>query len=373
MRLSEFIRQNTPEIMARWEDYAREFLPPEQAIDKSSLRDNIAAFLKLLEERLDKAQHPPSDSATSCGDAAQVHAEHRFLSGFDSLEVLSEFVALRERLLNSWLGDRVPDKDEIVDVRNFNRVMDELISEALTKYSETETKARTLFLGTLIHDLKNPLNAISQAAQTLPAVGGLNDKQKHLACQIGKSSARINELVTALIDATRFRLGKGMPLNCALIGLGDIARDAIEELRSAYPHKEIRLSIEGDTSGYWDPVRCAEVVSNLTANAIQHGDEAPVEVRVTGSGEEVMIAVHNKGEPIPPEALVHIFDPLKSPPPKAKADKMSLGLGLFIARAVMMAHGGALSVTSTAEAGTTFCASFPRSGAGQHAGAASVH
>lgn len=363
MRLSNFIRKNTPEIMQRWEDYARDFLPPDQGMDRSFLRNNIAAFLKLLEERLDRERGEQAETTLSSQEAAQAHAEHRYLAGFGNLELLSEFVALRERVLNNWLGDRAPDKDESADLRNFNRALDELISESLARYSETEKKARELFLGTLIHDLKNPLNAISQAVQLLPVVGAMNEKQALLAKQIGRSSQRINDLVTALIDATRIRLGKGMPLKCEFTALEKIARETIQELRQGYPDREIIVSIEGDTTGYWDPVRCAEVVSNLTANAIQHGaQDAPVTVRVSPGEGDVVLSVHNRGAPIPPEMLPNIFDPLKSGPCKAQTDKRSLGLGLFIARVIMMEHGGSLSVTSTAEAGTTFSASFPRSG-----------
>lgn len=347
--------------MARWEDFARDFLPAEMGIDKSALRDNIAAILKLLRDKLDEPLQHDARSSPSLRDTATSHAEHRYLSGFNSLEILSEFVALRERVLHNWLGDRYPSPEDFRDMRNFNRALDELISECLARYSEDETKGRALFLGTLIHDLKNPLNSILQASHLLPMVGDLNDKQKHLASQIGKSSVRINGLVTTLIDSTRIRLGKGMPLNPAPMDIGQTAHEVIEELKSAYPSKELVLKVEGDARGSWDPVRCEEVISNLVANSVQHGDgKAAVTVTITGHAEDVVLSVHNWGMPIPDEQLLHIFDPLRATPAKTKNDKMSLGLGLFIARAIMLAHKGSLSVTSNAEAGTTFTAAFPR-------------
>jgi signal transduction histidine kinase len=107
------------------------------------------------------------------------------------------------------------------------------------------------------------------------------------------------------------------------------------------------------------------VVSNLLGNAVQHGaDTGPVELSVRGEDPDVLLAVRNGGPPIPPDALPTIFEPLvrgaSSPELQKQRRPGSIGLGLYIAREVVTAHGGTIGVTSSAEAGTVFTVRLPR-------------
>lgn len=124
----------------------------------------------------------------------------------------------------------------------------------------------------------------------------------------------------------------------------------------------IRYSSEGDLRGQWDSDRLAQVLSNLIGNAVQHGAaHAPISVVARGDGAEVVLSVHNEGRPIPEGALHDIFEPMVRLQDTEKTST-GLGLGLFIARELVTAHGGELDVTSTATAGTTFTMRLPRHG-----------
>jgi len=99
-------------------------------------------------------------------------------------------------------------------------------------------------------------------------------------------------------------------------------------------------------------------------NAVQHGDAgSPIVLAVTSEGDSVRLVVRKQGVPIPPEALQVIFNPLvqvansKSEPHERPST--SLGLGLYIAREIVLAHGGTIKVSSTAEAGTAFTIRVP--------------
>ncbi|MCP3140040.1 sensor histidine kinase [Pyxidicoccus sp. QH1ED-7-1] len=99
------------------------------------------------------------------------------------------------------------------------------------------------------------------------------------------------------------------------------------------------------------------------ANALQHGQEGqPVCTTVRGEHDEVVLEVHNQGEPIPAELLPRIFDPFKvSPTPQDLAKKKrSLGLGLYIVSQIASVHGGSVEVHSSAGEGTTFTVHWPR-------------
>jgi signal transduction histidine kinase len=100
------------------------------------------------------------------------------------------------------------------------------------------------------------------------------------------------------------------------------------------------------------------VVSNLVGNAIQHGGGTGVTLIAHGDGDFVTLAVHNGGSPIPPDVLPFVFEPLA----RGSGDSAghSIGLGLFIARAIVSAHGGNIQVSSSVDAGTTFTVVLPR-------------
>lgn len=100
-------------------------------------------------------------------------------------------------------------------------------------------------------------------------------------------------------------------------------------------------------------------MSNLGGNALQYSPpDSPVTFTLSDAGAELMLEVHNAGEPIPPDALAHLFDPFR----RARSETSSggLGLGLYIVEQVVKGHGGRIEVTSSAEAGTTFRVTLPR-------------
>jgi hypothetical protein len=123
------------------------------------------------------------------------------------------------------------------------------------------------------------------------------------------------------------------------------------------------LDVEGDLSGEWDPGRLRQVLSNLIGNAIQHGGtDSEVALTARAEGPDVLLEVRNGGAIIPPDLLPTIFDPLvrgasAGSPPRRPG---SIGLGLYIVREIVDAHGGAVTVQSTAAEGTTFTARLPR-------------
>jgi signal transduction histidine kinase len=102
-----------------------------------------------------------------------------------------------------------------------------------------------------------------------------------------------------------------------------------------------------------------QVVSNLGGNAIQYSPpDTPVTFQLQDAGEAVVLEVRNAGNPIPPQALPHLFDPFR----RASSEGGGLGLGLYIVEQVVKGHGGRIAVTSTREAGTVFRVTLPRRG-----------
>jgi hypothetical protein len=202
------------------------------------------------------------------------------------------------------------------------------------------------------------------SAQLLPRTGKLDAESTDLSTQISTSAKVMARMISDLLDYTRTRLGAGMPVSRAPMDLRIVCQEVVDEFQSANPSVKIQFESTGDLNGEWDVARLRQVISNLLGNAIQHGDQsAPIRVSLIGERSSVTLAIGNQGTPIPPGELQKIFDPLMRGA-NAETQKQnrpgSIGLGLYIARELVIAHGGTIAVKSSAEAGTVFTIHLPR-------------
>lgn len=232
--------------------------------------------------------------------------------------------------------------------------------EALEAALRDSARFQERFVGILGHDLRNPLNAISVGADLLLRKDVAVQDPKTIARRIASSAGRMRRMVDQLLDLTRARLAGGIPVQPRPgTNLVDVARGAVEELRVAHPEAQLTLHVGAQIEGEWDADRIAQVVSNLVGNAISYGAGAPVEVEVRGGTSAAILEVHNGGSPIPPEVLPRIFDPFRRAAQGGAAVTEGLGLGLFITKEIVLAHGGTIDVVSAPPEGTTFRVILP--------------
>jgi signal transduction histidine kinase len=380
MRLAEFILSNMELILMEWETFARG-IAPGAGMEALALRDDAEDILLATVQDMQSSQSVAERAAKSkeqgqrgadgaslnsaLNGASERHAIGRLGSGFDLMEVVSEYRALRASVLQLWRdsGPKPHDSD-VADLTRFNESIDQSLVKAVSSYSRRVDQARDLFLAILSHDLRNPLNSIAMSAQLLPQQDDLNAQSTQTATQISTNAQVMARMISDLLDYTRTRLGAGMPVSPAPMDLSSLCRTVFEEFRTAHPNRVIRFHCECDLHGEWDADRLRQAISNVVGNAVQHGDEnAPIDLTLTGDADNVAIVVHNGGPPIPPGELTRIFDPLvrgsSAEFPKRNRPG-SIGLGLYIAREVARSHGGTVDATSSREAGTAFTMRMPR-------------
>ncbi len=227
---------------------------------------------------------------------------------------------------------------------------------ALSELQQT-VRFNETFAGILGHDLRNPLAAIITSARLAMNRAETDRLHKPLS-RILSSSDRMTRMIDQLLDFTRVRLGGGLPLVPSEFDLLPVIRQVIDELDEANPDWTLRATSLGDTLGHWDQDRLSQLFSNLVANAVQHGvAERGVDVTVDGrAADSVRVAVHNMGV-IPASRLPTLFEPMTS---RRMEKSPGLGLGLFITRELVRAHGGSIDVRSDESEGTTFTVTLPR-------------
>ena len=361
--LAEFIDSERKHIVAEWETFARSLLPAATGMTAVALRDHADEILTAIVRDMNAHQSDAEQSKKSkgkgqaqrMGDMGQLHAALRIDSGFDLGQMVAEYRALRASVLRLWeKGGSDPG-----GVTRFNEAIDEALIEAVGTFTHTTQHFRDQSLGILGHDLRNPLGAIVMGATMLVSSEELSDRSVRIAARMLSSANRMNRMIADLLDLTRTRFGDAIPIVRSTVDLEPLCRQVIAELEGLRPAGTLTFKPKGDLSGEWDADRISQVRSNLVGNAIQHGGATePIELVVEGSRDEVQVDVHNGGPPISKSALATMFDPM------IRHDRDTthpgLGLGLYIASQVVIAHGGTLEVTSTKAAGTTFTAHLPR-------------
>ncbi len=258
-------------------------------------------------------------------------------------------------------------------VMDMMRHFSELISLQLAADArEQETNAELLssllmaeyrerFIAVLGHDLRAPLTSVRIIAEAL-LHRPLADPERTSVERIRGSVRRMTSMVTDLLDLARAKLGDG--IGVALTEVTDLhstLRDVVSELEHANPGRKVSVDIGPLGAVHCDRERLGQLLSNLVANALVHGDpHRPVDVRAErragAHGEALVVAVHNEGTPIAESIRERLFEPYTR---IGDGSSQGLGLGLYIVKQISDAHGGALDVTSTAEQGTEFRFTLP--------------
>ncbi|HZS35234.1 MAG TPA: PAS domain-containing sensor histidine kinase, partial [Polyangia bacterium] len=182
---------------------------------------------------------------------------------------------------------------------------------ALAQSNET-LAFRERVMGVLGHDLRNPLSAVLGIVTLAQLDGNLPQAQRRHLEQIEGAARRMFELIGAMLDFTQTRFAGKLPLQTAPSDLRELSARVVAELTAAHRGRTIDLESQGDARGEWDAGRVAQVVSNLVANALEHGEaRAPVRVTVEGDGADVWLKVHNRGPAIAAELQPVMFEPFR--------------------------------------------------------------
>jgi signal transduction histidine kinase len=225
---------------------------------------------------------------------------------------------------------------------------------------------RDEFLRIASHELRTPLASLRLSAQGLLRAAERNrtlspetlDRTLH---RVLGNTVRLEQLTSELLDVTRIEQGR-LHLNPIEVALDAVVRDAVDHIEADLATAGSSLSIEcaAPVVGRWDPSRLDQVVTNLLSNAAKFGAGKPIEIRIERLGAAARLAVIDHGIGIDPARQPHVFDRFERAVPSSRYG--GLGLGLYIARSIVVAHGGTITVDSELGAGSTFTVTLPCSG-----------
>ena len=219
--------------------------------------------------------------------------------------------------------------------------------------AQEAVRLRDEFLSIAAHELRTPLTALLLQLQSM-------EKAKRSSPGPAlRSARRLAGLVEMLLDVSRIATGR-LELSKEDVDLVQLARDAIDRYSDEARRVGSEVLLEGDASvrGSWDALRLEQVFANLVGNALKYAAGSAVTIRVSGRDGEASFEVQDRGPGIGAEDLSRIFDRFERAAPSRHYG--GLGLGLYIARQVVEAHGGTIGVHETPGGGATFSVVLPR-------------
>ena len=372
MNLSRYINEHMEDILVEWEAFARKLEPAADGMSDLALRDHAKQILEAIAADIrtpqtGQQQHEKSEGLApqeAKDSAASIHGALRHDSDFSVVQLCAEFRALRATVLRRWLPQvQSISADATDEMVRFNEAIDQALAESLATFSARSESTRDLFLAVLGHDLRVPLASMAAAGELLKHPGTGLEAMKDVGTRVSRGAALMSRMVEDLVEYTRTQLGSRMPVSLQELDVGEACTRAVADASAAFPRSRFEIDVKGKLRGCFDEVRLHQLLTNLLTNAAQYGsEEEPVTIASQAEADDIVVRVMNHGAPIPETSWRSIFEPLvqlQADHENGARPKTSLGLGLFVAREIAIAHGGDISVDSTMARGTTFTVRLP--------------
>lgn len=344
---------------------------PSQASPAVERAQNEAfsALEELVQLNLREARHTQSEAAwlNQVGNLVGAGTAITFLLGIAAVLLWLRGFAFRpvfriaEAMRQFGRGNkraRAPETGprELRDIAGSFNAM----AEALSRQHENQMA----FLAGVAHDLRNPLSALKMSSAMIGPEAPLPSEERirHLLALVQRQVDRLDRLVGDFLDAARIEAGQ-LDLKLEERDARDLAREVFELFRASSRRHEFELVLPAEPVPLCcDPVRIEQVLNNFVSNAIKYSPRGGgIGITVEASRGEAVFSVADSGIGLSPEDLEAIFEPFHRV--RSSRDSVpGVGLGLFVARRIVEAHGGRIEVESVKDAGSTFRVRLPRNG-----------
>jgi signal transduction histidine kinase len=247
-------------------------------------------------------------------------------------------------------------QDEVIDA--LRRQVEELTADNSLLTEQLARKEQ--FTAMIAHELRSPLTPIINYAQIVARPNQRRETIERGTNIIISQAWRLSRLVSDLLDSSRLSSGQ-FTLSCNPCDAVTLVKEVVEQLRPVAPYHQFAIAMPGTPIiGNWDYGRLQQALGNLLDNAIKYSnEETTITVRVWQIPGKAHISVHNEGVSIPVEDIDQLFRPYSRL--QASSSQKGSGLGLYITKCIVEAHGGELRLERSTEKnqGTTFSFDLP--------------
>lgn len=341
--------RNKHRILEQFCERVQKALPGARASPHPVIIDTLPTFITRLALAL-SPEHREVYASQYSNIALQHGNERARFTSYSLKEVIKEYQFLREIISNVLRDESAPTPEEWNVV---HRSIDEGIAEAAAAFVEVQEELRSLFTAALSHDFRGPLQTAINFIELLRRPVGDSERDK-FAGRASDNLKRVDHMIVDLLDVSRTISGRRMSLELKECSVETLVRDVVDDV-AARVGDRLRVDIAQPISAYLNEEKIRRALHNLVENALKYGrPDTHITTRAVESHGRLMLSVHNFGEPIPPAEQLTLFEPYRRARSADRSGKAGWGLGLALVQSIAQAHGGSVTVESTAEDGTTF-------------------
>ncbi len=356
---SNRLQQNAKRIMQLWEERARDEV--SAAIHQSSLvlQDSLPQYLnQLVNELSTKIERTPArinaDKVKSDRIGKQHGRERAGYADYSITQIIFEYHILRQVIF------QVLEEEAPLDMRERDVIItsiEQAVNDAATQFAQTLHDIQELFMVTLTHDLRNPINVVKMGTQLVLRRFERGDTHFDVTVRMLSAIDRLDSMIQNLLDASRLRAGLSLKLTFEDCDLEQLLQEVVEDLNFAYPDRFVIVS-DGAIMTACSRKELRRVIENIATNAVKYGaPDTPITLTLQQTATAISITIHNKGTPIAPDAQSILFQQFRRT--STAEEQTGWGLGLFLAKSLTEAHQGTIEVESEEGKGTSFIVKLP--------------
>jgi len=365
----ETLRASRDEILSRWLEAVRS-QPFHLGRPARAVSDHIPTLFDALVAALAEA----AADTNLLGDgraveAARNHAQARVAQGLLPGEIVVEFRLLREEILHALHehgSDDQPAADAFGAQLLLGAGLDAAIGQAIDYFMTALEQSKDDFIAIVAHDLRGPLTTLKGMAQLLQrqAAADRMDKQdlQHKTGLMVDSAARMEQLLRNLLDVTRVQTSR-LDLRAESTDLQELVHRVVRRQSEEARQRTEIVSDGSPLTGTWEASRIEQVVENLLGNALKYAPTGPIRIRLATVGVNARLEVTDAGVGLSSEDRALLFRRFYRAPEMVERKIEGIGLGLYICRGIVEAHGGEVAAHSAGRGhGTTMTVLLPLAG-----------
>lgn len=357
--VSDHLQQNADKIMQMWEVRARSEVGALMHHNSLVLQNSLPLYLnQLVDELSTQSERAPTRLSVAQVEATHIGKHHGHeragYADYSMTQLIFEYHILRQVIFQVLeeevsLGGR--ERDIIIDS------IEQAVNDAATQFSQTLRDIQELFIVTLTHDLRGPLNTIKMGTHLILKQLEREDAYMNLAVRIDNASKRMDAMIQNLLDASRLRAGQSLKFEFEDCYLDQLLQEVVEDLSFTHGERFVLIA-DSDIKSNCSRKQMRRVIENLATNAVKYGaPDTPITIILQQSATCIDLTIHNEGDPIAPEAQSILFQQFRRT--VSAEDQTGWGLGLFLAKSIVEAHQGTIEVESAEGEGTSFIVKLP--------------
>jgi len=359
-QVSDRLKQNTEKIMQIWEKRARDQFSASTHQTSLVLQNSLPLYLnQLVDELSDRivrtSARIKADEIESTRIGKLHGRERAESSDYSMSHLIFEYHILREvifEVLEEEAPLGVQDRDIILGS------IEQSVNDAASQFSATLQDIQELFMVTLTHDLRGPLNVVKMGTQLTLRRLERGDSHADVATRMLSAVNRLDSMIQNLLDASWLRTGQSLKMEFAECDLDALVQEVVEDLNFTYGERFVVIS-DSEIKTYCSRKDIRRVIENLAINAVKYGaTNTPITLTLQQTETQISLTIHNEGNPIALDAQSILFQQFRRT--TCAEDQTGWGLGLFLAKNITEAHQGTLGVESAEGKGTSFIIQLPK-------------